>query len=66
LIVGAGVNSDDTGITGTLSLLLSIEDTLHENDDANNEYFKLDEEGNPLGDDELILGIVDTDVDEEE
>lgn len=65
LLVGGGVNNDGV-ITGTLSVIVSIEDWLHKyNKDTgeytieDGEYFELDPEGNilPL---EFILGLVDS------
>lgn len=59
LLAGAGVNTDPLNITGTLSLVLSLEDILHTQSGANGEYWELNDLGNPFPM-ELILGIVDS------
>lgn len=59
LISGGGVNTDPLQITGTLSLVLSLEDTLHTAVDG--EYLELDSDGEPFEMD-LIMGIVDSNV----
>ena len=59
LLAGAGVNTDPLNITGTLSLILSLEDILHTQSGANGEYWELNDLGDPFPM-ELILGIVDS------
>lgn len=58
LIASAGVNTDPLLITGTLSMLLSLEDILHTVQDSGEEFFEVDGNGDPFPM-ELILGIVD-------
>ena len=60
LITGGGVNQDGI-ITGTLSLILDLQDLLHLDDDSGNEYFELDADGNALPM-ELVMGMVDSNV----
>jgi hypothetical protein len=58
LIFGAGVNTDPTNITGTLSLVLELDDIMHTL--AGNEYFELDENGDPFDPWEIVFAIVDS------
>ncbi|MEW6487392.1 MAG: PEP-CTERM sorting domain-containing protein [Thermodesulfobacteriota bacterium] len=63
LIASGGVNTDPTLITGTLSMILSLQDILHTQidpatGDPLGEFFEVDNDGNPFPM-ELLLGIVD-------
>jgi hypothetical protein len=63
LVLGGGHNEDQTGITGTLSLVLNLNDILHTIADANNipyGYFETFANGDPLPA-TLTLGVVDSD-----
>ena len=60
-MLAGGVNTDPLQITGTLSLILDLVDLLHEEADANFEYFELDDNGEVF-DMNLVMGIVDTGV----
>jgi len=62
---GGGVNFDPVLPNGTISLITTITDDLHNNADANNEYWELDDNGDPLNDSllfpgvQLVMGITD-------
>lgn len=64
LLSGGGVNTDPTEITGTLSMILSLEDILHTTAGSNGEYWELNDNGDPF-DMNLILGIVDSNNNEQ-
>jgi len=65
LIRGGGVNFDAVLPNGTISLITAITDDLHNNADANNEYWELDDNGDPLNDSllfpgvQLVMGVID-------
>jgi hypothetical protein len=60
LIAGGGNNTGPLNITGSLEMLLTLNDVLSTNPDTEGEFFEVDDEGMPFPM-ELILGIVDSD-----
>lgn len=61
LISGGGTNIPEI-ISGTFDMVVDLEDNLHTLPESNNEFFELDDNGQPFNMD-FILGIVDSNVD---